>query len=399
MEMENLIRQSRILANRTGTEHIREIREQIEWNWRLVGIRGARGVGKTTLLLQQMKLSDPSYSHSAYLPLDDLHFSSNSLRETVETLSAQGITHFYLDEVHKYENWSREIKNLYDLRPDLAVYFTGSSIVELSRQNVDLSRRAVMYDMPGLSFREYLHVIGVYQPPIYSLEEILDNHEAIAIEASGAIKPLKYFSSYLEYGYYPFFLESIPLFSVRLKQVVQLVLESDLASAEAGPVQKVPKIALLLQIIAESAPFTPNVVKLAERSGLDRNTLLRYLHHLERAEMTASLYKKGKGITALQKPEKLYLDNTNLSYTLAPSQPDKGNLRETFFYNQLRRGYLVQHTAEGDFLVDNKFVFEVGGKNKKASQVKHLADHYIAADDIEVGVGRQIPLWLFGFLY
>ena len=397
--MENLIRQSRILANRTSTGYIRQIRKQIEWNWRLIGIRGARGVGKTTLLLQQMKLSDPAHSHSIYLPLDDLHFSSNGLRKTVETLSTQGITHFYLDEVHKYENWSREIKNLYDLKPDLIIYFTGSSIVELSRQNVDLSRRAVMYDMPGLSYREYLQVRGIYQSRIYSLEEVLNDHEEMAIEFSSKIKPLQYFASYLEYGYYPFFLESLPLFSVRLKQVVQLVLESDLASAEAGPVQKVPKIALLLQIIAESAPFTPNITKLAERSGLDRNTLLRYLHHLERAELTASLYRKGKGITALQKPEKLYLDNTNLSYTLAPSQPDKGNMRETFFYNQVRRRYLVQYTAEGDFLVANKFAVEVGGKNKKANQVKHLADHYIAADDIEVGVGRQVPLWLFGFLY
>ncbi|MCB0598361.1 MAG: AAA family ATPase [Lewinellaceae bacterium] len=191
--------------------------------------------------------------------------------------------------MHKYENWSREIKNLYDLKPDLIIYFTGSSIVELSRQNVDLSRRAVMYDMPGLSFREYLQVSGIYQSRIYSLEEVLNDHEEMAIELSSNIKPLQYFTSYLEHGYYPFFLESLPLFSVRLKQVVQLVLESDLASAEAGPVQKVSKIALLLQIIAESAPFTPNITKLAERSGLDRNTLLRYLHHLERAELTASL--------------------------------------------------------------------------------------------------------------
>ncbi|MCB0581297.1 MAG: ATP-binding protein [Phaeodactylibacter sp.] len=397
--MENLIRQSRLLANRTSTEHIRQIREQIEWNWRLVGIKGARGVGKTTLLLQQMKLSDPAFGHSIYLPLDDLHFSSNSLRETVETLATRGITHFYLDEVHKYENWSREIKNIYDLKPDLIIYFTGSSIVELSRQNVDLSRRAVMYDMPGLSFREYLQVIGIYESRIYSLEEVLSNHEEIALEINRGIKPLQYFSSYLEHGYYPFFLESLPLFPVRLKQVVQLVLESDLASAEASPVQKASKIALLLQIVAESAPFTPNITKLAERSGLDRNTLLRYLHHLERAELTASLYRKGKGITALQKPEKLYLDNTNLSYTLAPYRPDMGNLRETFFYNQLRRRHLIQHTDEGDFMADNKFTVEVGGKNKKASQVKHLSDHYIAADDIEVGVGRQIPLWLFGFLY
>ena len=314
--MENLIRQSRELSNNASTAHIRELREQIEWAWRLIGIKGARGVGKTTLLLQQMKLSDPDQHHSIYLPLDDLHFSTNKLRETVEALANQGITHFYLDEVHKYEGWSREVKNLYDLKPDLFIVFTGSSIIELSQQ-----------------------------------------------------------------------------------QVVQLVLESDLTSAEGGPVQKVSKIALLLQIIAESAPFIPNISKLAERSGIDRNTLLRYLHHLEHAQLTASLYKQGKGITALQKPEKIYLDNTNLAYAISPEQPNVGNLRETFFHNQARQNHLVQYAREGDFLIDNKVVIEVGGKNKKTSQVKHLPEYFVAADDIETGVGKQIPLWLFGFLY
>lgn len=397
--MENLIRQSRILADGIGTEHIRQLHEQIEWGWRLIGIKGPRGVGKTTLLLQHLILFDPSHNHSVYLPLDDLHFASQGLRETVESLAVRGITHFYLDEVHKYPNWSREIKNLYDLKPGLFIVFTGSSIVELSRQQVDLSRRAVMYSMPGLSFREYLWLKGLFQSGAYSLDEILQDHEAIALRICRDIKPLQHFRPYLEHGYYPFFLESQPLFAIRLKQVVQLVLESDLASAEAGPVQKIPKIALLLQIIAESAPFIPNISKLSERSGLDRNTLLRYLQRLERVQLTASLYRKGKGITALQKPEKLYLDNTNLAYALAPSQPNIGNLRETFFFNQLRQQHLVQHASEGDFLVDNQWTIEIGGKNKKASQVKHLADHYLGIDDIELGVGRQIPLWLFGFLY
>ncbi len=350
-------------------------------------------------MLQQMKLSDPGHHHSIYLPLDDLHFSTNGLRETVETLANRGVTHFYLDEAHKYAGWSREVKNLYDLKPGLYVVFTGSSIVELSRQQVDLSRRAVMYDMPGLSFRECLHLKNILKRPAISLEELLAEHEKISLEISDAIKPLKYFPAYLEHGYYPFFLESLSLFSIRLKQVVQLVLESDLTSAEGGPVQKVSKIALLLQIIAESAPFIPNISKLAERSGIDRNTLLRYLYHLEHAQLTASLYKKGKGITALQKPEKIYLDNTNLAHAMSPEQPNIGNLRETFFYNQARQNHLVQYATDGDFLLDNKVVIEVGGKNKKASQVKHLPEYFVAADDIETGIGKQIPLWLFGFLY
>lgn len=397
--MENLIRQSRVLVERTNTEHVRQLRKQIDWSWRLLGIRGARGVGKTTLLLQQMKLTDPGHQQSIYLSLDDLHFLSHTLRDTVEALARVGVRFFYLDEVHKYEQWSREIKNLYDLHSDLHLIFTGSSIVELSRQNVDLSRRAVMYDMPGLSFREYLMMSENCSFSAYALSDILDKHVDIALTITKEIKPLQHFKEYLQHGYYPFFLESLPLFPVRLKQVVQLVLESDLTSAEGGPVQKGNKIALLLQVIAESAPFTPNVTKLAERTGLDRQTLLRYLQHLERAQLTASLYRKGKGITVLQKPEKLYLDNTNLAFALAPDQPDRGNLRETFFYNQLRQNHQLNHTAEGDFLIDNRFVIEVGGKNKKADQVKHLSDYHLAADDIEIGVGRQVPLWLFGFLF
>lgn len=266
--MENLIRQSRVLVEKTDRTYIRQLREQIDWSWRLVGIKGARGVGKTTLLLQQLKLSDPSQENSIYLPLDDLHFLTHSLRDTVEALAAQGYQNFYLDEVHKYENWSREIKNLYDLQPELRIFFTGSSIVELSRQNVDLSRRAVLYDMPGLSFREYLWLKGTFQTEPISLEEVFTRHEKIALDFSQHMKPLKFFSDYLRHGYYPFFLESLSLFPLRLKQVVQLVLESDLTSAEGAPVQKPQKIAMLLQVIAESVPFIPNITKLAERTGL-----------------------------------------------------------------------------------------------------------------------------------
>lgn len=397
--MEKLIRQSRVLVQKTRVEHIRQLREQIDWSWRLIGIKGARGVGKTTLILQQLKLSDAKQEHSIYLPLDDLHFLTHTLRDTAEDLAARGYHNFYLDEVHKYDTWSRELKNLYDLHPDLRIVFTGSSVVELSRQNVDLSRRAVMYDMPGLSFREYLWLREIAKFSPLSLQDIFERYESIALDITQDIKPLRHFPDYLKHGYYPFFLESISLFPIRLKQIVQLVLESDLTSAEGGPVQKTQKIATLLQVIAESVPFIPNITKLAERTGLDRNTLLRYLQHLERAQLTASLYQKGKGITVLQKPEKLYLDNTNLANALTPQVPDTGNLRETFFYNQVRQKHLVQYPSKGDFLIDGETVIEVGGKNKKAGQVKETADYYLAVDDIEVGVGRQVPLWLFGFLY
>jgi hypothetical protein len=355
-------------------------------------------VGKTTLLLQQLHRL-PDSAKGVYLSLDDLHFTQNTLRETVEQLRSTGITYFFLDEVHKYHHWSREIKNLYDNYPDIFIVFTGSSIIELNLQEVDLSRRAVMYELPGLSFREYLILSGVVTLPALRLEDILQKHESIASDLVLTFKPLAYFQSYLKEGVYPYFLEHKDLYHYRLKQVVRLVLETDLSTAERSRVMQVQKIGQLLQIIADSVPFKPNISQLAGKLGLDRNTLVRYLHHLQNARLIQLLYAEGANLSVLQKPEKIYLNNSNLAYALCSNTPEPGSIREIFFYHQLSHGHSLTYSGIADFIIDNEWTIEIGGKTKGFEQIKPVANGYLALDQMEIGVGRKIPLWLFGMLY
>lgn len=396
--MEQLRAQSRQLAARTSLKHLRFLHEEIRWDWRLNCIKGARGVGKTTLLLQRLQMGGPEF-RGIYLSLDDLHFTTHTLRETVEYFRASGIVYFFLDEVHKYPAWSREIKNLYDLYADICIVFTGSSIIELNRQEVDLSRRAVLYELPGLSFREYLQLTGVMTVPAMRFDDIVKRHETVALDLSLQFRPLEHFPVYLRDGYYPYFLEDRAVYFIRLKQVVRLILETDLASAEGGRVLQTQKIGQLLQIIANAVPFKPNIQQLAAKVQLDRNTLIRYLHHLESARLIALLYPEGTNLSALQKPEKIFLNNTNLAFALSSETPDTGNVRETFFYNQTSFRLPVNYSAAGDFLIEGRRTVEVGGKNKGMSQISAVPESFLALDQIETGTGSRVPLWLFGFLY
>jgi predicted AAA+ superfamily ATPase len=397
-KMDQLLVQSRLLATKADLKHLRFIHQEIHWEWRLIGIKGARGVGKTTLLLQRLRMDVPE-KKGIYLLLDDLHFASHTLRETVEYFRASGITHFFLDEVHKYSGWSREIKNLYDLYADIFVVFTGSSIIELNQLDADLSRRAVLYELPGLSFREYLQLTGVADVPSVQFEDIIARHEAIALELSLQFRPLAHFSQYLKEGYYPYFLENRELYPIRVKQVIRLILETDLATAEGGRVHQIRKISQLLQIIADSVPFKPNIQQLAAKVQLDRNTLIRYLHHLENARLIALLFPEGISLSALQKPEKIFLNNSNLAYVLSSQVPDIGNMRETFFYNQTNFRYAISYSPYGDFRVEDRWTVEVGGKTKGKSQIAAIQDSFLALDQIEIGSGKRIPLWLFGLMY
>ncbi|MBL7828101.1 MAG: AAA family ATPase [Saprospiraceae bacterium] len=372
--------------------------QHIAWNWRCVGIKGSRGVGKTTMLLQQMKASDIG-DQSIYLSLDDLHFKHFTLRETVEAFRRDGVTHFYLDEVHKYTGWSMEIKNLFDLYVDIHLVFTGSSLVELHRQEADLSRRAVMYDLPGLSFREYLAFSDHLAFPSYDLDFLLAHHRDIALEISSQIKPIAHFKQYLIDGYYPFFLEDRPLTPVWLRQVVNLILNLDISNAEGMPTLQTQKIARLLQFISSSAPFKPNFANLSRTLGLDRDTIARYLNHLEKAQLISMIYAQASGLSGVQRPEKVYLDNSNLMYALSGLRVEEGAVRETFFQNQLRAQHSLTYPAQGDFLVNERYVFEVGGKGKTKRQIASLPDSFLVLDDIESGSEGVIPLWLMGFLY
>lgn len=377
----------------------RSLLDQINWNARLIGIKGARGVGKTTLMLQYIKENLPLDQSTLYVSLDNIWFAENKLSDLVDLFVKRGGRFLFLDEVHKYPNWSQEIKNIYDDYPELKVVFTGSSLLEILNARADLSRRSVIYTLQGLSFREYLGLIGQGDFKSLSFQEVLTNHISLAQEISSRIKPLVYFDQYLRFGYFPFFQEEQDLYYHRLGEVINMTLEVELPMLRKVEISYVQKLKQLLQIISESAPFTPNVSKLAERIGVNRNTFATYLNFLQEANLTKNLYKDASGITVLQKPDKIYLENTNFQFALAPQTADRGSVRETFVANQLSYLHQIEYADQGDFKVNGKVVFEVGGKNKKQRQINGLGDAYILADDIEIGFGNRIPIWMIGFLY
>lgn len=377
----------------------RSLLDQINWNARLIGIKGARGVGKTTLMLQYIKENLPLDQSTLYVSLDNIWFAENKLADLVDLFVKRGGRFLFLDEVHKYPNWSQEIKNIYDDYPELKVVFTGSSLLEILNARADLSRRSVIYTLQGLSFREYLGLIGQGDFISLSFQDILTNHIALAKEISARIKPLVFFDQYLRFGYFPFFQEEQDLYYHRLGEVINMTLEVELPLLRKVEISYVQKLKQLLQIISESAPFTPNVSKLAERIGVNRNTFATYLNFLQEANLTKNLYKDASGITALQKPDKIYLENTNFQFALAPQTANQGSVRETFVANQLSYLHQIEYADQGDFKVNGKVVFEVGGKNKKQRQIENLNDSYILSDDIEIGFGNRIPIWLIGFLY
>jgi hypothetical protein len=377
----------------------RSLAGKINWNARLIGIKGARGVGKTTLLLQYIKANLPLDQSTLYVSLDNIWFAENRLSTMTDSFVKQGGKYLFLDEVHKYLNWTQELKNIYDDYPELQVVFTGSSLLEILNSRADLSRRAIVYTLQGLSFREYLGLTQKLEFPEYNLERLLADHVQLARQITSQIRPLQYFEDYLKFGYFPFFREVPDLYYHRLEEVINMTLEIELPLLRKVQVSYVPKLKQLLQIIAESVPFIPNVSKLSERIGVNRNTFTTYLHFLEEANLIRNLYKDASGISLLQKPEKIYLDNTNFQFALASRSAEKGAVRETFFANQLGYEYQVDYTAKGDFLVNRTYTFEIGGIGKGNQQISEVPDSYLAADELEYGYGNKIPLYLFGFLY
>jgi hypothetical protein len=380
---------------------VTNIRPQIEWlkqNEKLIGIKGSRGVGKTTLLLQYAKtvLKNDSF---VYISLDNLYFTVNSLLNFADEFYKNGGKVLLIDEVHHYPNWSLELKNIYDLFPDLKVVYTGSSLLHLAKGRSDLSRRSVVYNLPGLSLREFINFSTKLNLAPISLDEILANHESVAKQIWKETKPIKWFNQYINHGYYPFFLEGIENYHHKLNGVILQVLESDLPYISGVSYSNINKLKQLLYVISESVPFKPNIEKLSERIGISKNTLKDYLHYLNDALLINMLYSASKGISRLTKPDKIYLHNTNLMFALANTSSNTGNERETFFYNALSPKHTVRYTPKGDFLIDGRYTFEIGGKNKSQKQIQGVKNAYLAVDGIETGYGKQIPLWLFGFLY
>jgi predicted AAA+ superfamily ATPase len=385
----------------TSTDFTRSVMDEIAWNEaRLIGIKGARGVGKTTLLFQYIKLHlSHKIEEVLYISLDNLYFNNNNLLAIIDQFVKRGGNYLFIDEVHRYPNWSQELKNAYDDYPELRIVFTGSSMLEILNARADLSRRAVVYTMGGLSFREYLSIKNIHTFEQYTLNDILKNHQEYTIQISQEIRPLQWFQSYLEGGYYPYFIESESLYRTKVEEVVRMMLEIELPALRGLENQYILKIKQLLMVLAESVPFTPNVSKLAERIGINRNTLITYLKNLQDVGLTMHLFSESSGITRLQKPEKIYLENTNLMYALNPNQVNIGSIRETFWMNQLSQLHNVTLPQQGDFLIDNQYTFEIGGKGKSNRQIKEVNNAFIVKDDIEIGSQGVIPLWLFGFLY
>ena len=376
----------------------RSLGQEIDWRNRLIGIKGARGAGKTTLLLQHARQDLPGGDKTLYVSLDDLYFTENRLFDLADQFRKQGGRYLLLDEVHRYGTWSQEVKNIYDDFPDLVVVFTGSSIIHLERAKADLSRRALLYELPGLSFREFLQVTTDYSFRKVGLEELLKDHVLLAREVSGKIRPLEHFKKYLQYGYYPYFLENEKAYPLKLSETISLALNSDLPAIHPISYASIEKIRLLLRIIAESVPFKPNISKLSEHTGINRNTLISFIRYLEDLRIIHGLYTTGTGMTLLQKPEKIFLYHPNHLFSLSPTRAEVGNVRETFFINQVSTILPVTYAEEGDFIV-GRYTFEIGGPSKQGRQVRHLENAFVVADGIEIGHQRKIPLWLFGFFY
>ena len=380
----------------------RYLKSQIDWNNRLTAITGARGTGKTTMLLQHIKeLYGDNPQDVLYASLDNIYFSNNNLYSLADDFYSLGGKEIYLDEVHKYPTWAQEIKNIYDDFPKLKVIFTGSSMLQIFKADADLSRRVRHFQLFGMSFREFLIYEGLLQKSQqpFLLTEILGNHVSIAQELMREISPLPAFQKYLQYGYYPYYKEDMEGYGERVLQTFNTIMESDLPNVENVDFYSINRIKKLFYILSEMVPFTPNISQLSQMVDVTRQSLMNYLQLLEKAHTVLLLKQKATGIRQMVKPEKIYLQNTNYNYALSTESPEIGNLRETFFFNQLQQNHQVTYTEETDFCVDNKYFFEIGGKNKSARQIKDLSNAYLALDGLTTGYRNEIPLWLFGFLY
>ena len=394
-----LYRTSSRLVGQTESTFHRYLYDKINWTNRLIAIKGARGVGKTTMMLQNLKERFVEHPERAlYVSLDNLWFANHSLTEIVEYHYAHGGTHLFIDEVHKYPSWQTLLKNIYDEYPDLYVIFTGSSMLKIDNSKADLSRRMSDYTLRGLSFREFLSLETKINIPAISLEELLRDHVRIAMQLTSQTKILPLFEKYLEHGFYPFFLESKNDFGERLKRTVYAVLNEDIPAVEDITYPTVQKLQRMLMILAERVPQTPKMNELYAILETTREQGLKMLNLLQRAALLQLLSTEMREFNHLLKPDKIYLDNPNLMYALS-ERPNIGTLRETFFINQLSAVADITYPRKGDFLLDNHYLFEVGGKNKTFDQIKDIAESFLAIDDVETGYANRIPLWMFGLLY
>lgn len=396
--MGELLDVSNLLIESTKVDYKRYLYEEIDWEERLIGIKGARGTGKTTLTLQYLKEKSQKGIQVSYFSLDELFFLSNGLLDTVKRFYQSGGKIVVLDEVHKYSTWSREIKNLYDRYSDLQIIFTGSSIVDISKEEGDLSRRTVMYELHGLSYREFLKIFHSQDLPVISLAKILDPATNLRKLLPDQFKPFQYFSNYLKVGYYPFSGPNEEMYFKKLRQLIRTIVEYDMAEIRGFDIRNGKKILQLLYIISQQVPFKPNVSSLAEKSHIHRNSMGNYLQFLADARLIDLQHPAGRSVATLQKPEKIFLNNTNYLFALSELRPETGTVRETFFNSITKVKHQVNFSKTVDFFVDGQFSFEIGGKGKSNKQA--ITNHtWIVKDDLEYPAGNSLPLWIFGFLY
>ncbi|MDM1349864.1 AAA family ATPase [Myroides marinus] len=389
--MERLFEYSNKLINQTNTDFFRYIYNQINWENRMIGLIGPRGVGKTTLVLQYIK-QNLNPTETLYITAEDFYFVDNKIIELVDTFVKFGGKYLFIYEIHKYPDWAKDLKLIYDYHKNLKVVFMGSSVLDIKKGASDLSRRAIIYNMQGLSFREYLKLFHNISSKTYTLQEILQ-HKVNIPEIE---RPLLYYADYLKKGYYPFALEQD--FDIRLAQIINQTLENDIPMYANMNVATGRKLKQLLAIVSQSAPFKPNMSKIAEMLSVSRNNIADYCLYIEEAGLITQLRDNTGGIRGLGKVDKIYLDNTNLIYNLASDSSNIGNIRETFFLNQTRVKHNVISSADSDFLIEN-ITFEIEGKNKSQKQIKNIENSYVVKDDIETGFLNVIPLWQFGLLY
>jgi uncharacterized protein len=384
-----------------------DLYREINWNTRLIEILGSRGVGKTTLMLQKAKLLNAEKPNQAvYISLDDKMMYSNSIVDVAEELIKYGVQYLFLDEVHKYPpkikgfDWSAEVKNVYDRFPGLNIVYSGSSVLKIYKGQGDLSRRKSSYRLAGLSFREYLSLNGIFDMNSFPLDDIVANHQEITSSITKKGKIIPHFREYLKTGYFPFYNEDPKNYFSRLNAILNVIIETDIPAVSEITFETSFKLKKLLAAIASTVPYVPNLVNLRQELFVtDQRTLLRYLDFLEKAEVLSTLSRKAKGSKILHKPDKIYLGNTNYFYALNMHGEQLGTIRESFFQTQLGVYHSLKILRSGDFIVNDKFIFEIGGKNKTQHQIRDLNNAYLVLDDIENGAFNQIPLWLFGFLY
>ena len=399
--METLFEKQDALLRATDMSIIRSFMNDVNWEAPMLCIRGPRGVGKSTLLRQYVKQHyEPGSEEVLYCSMDWVYFSQHSMLEVAEKFYKRGGKLLIFDEVHKYEQWSREVKEVSETYPNLQIFLSGSSMLKLLDGDADLSRRCRGYDMPGLSFREYLRFYKGIELPASTLEEILENPKGIAATVNGVCRPLQHFHDYLKYGYYPFYLTNPIDYYALIEQTVNYVIDVELPQLKNVNSSNCRKIRALLCVLSQQVPFDVDITKLATMTELQRNTVLEYLNHLKGAKLLNLLFSDLLSVKKMQKPDKIYLENPNLLYALATTPVKIGTARECFAVNQLSYAHTVEYgKTQGDFRVDGKWIFEVGGEKKTFDQIADLPDSYILADDIEMPHGNKLPLWMIGFLY